>query len=182
MNFDAVTLMNKVGSAAPLIFAAWLFVVFLQNRYEAAIDRYRELISSYRNSEPSDSRKANMRDQVVSYRRRCELMRRAMTLGLAPAIAMILTLIFGGLNLTFRDLLLFCYPSAGFGLLGFMLVIAATIFVLIEGTITHRQMDNELLDVPDLAHSTGQEAGAINESVRTDLWQPRRHKEVTRPL
>lgn len=107
-----------------------------------------------------------MRDQVVSYRRRCELMRRAMSLGLASAIAMILTLIFGGLNLTFKDLPFLGYLSAGSGLIGFILVIVATIFVLIEGMVTHRQMDNELLDVPDLAHSTGHEAGAITDPDR----------------
>jgi hypothetical protein len=176
MSFDTANLMNKVGSAAPMIFAAWLFVSFLQNRYESAIDRYRELISTYRTSEPSDSRKSNMRDQVVSYRRRCELMRRAMSLGLASAIAMIVTLIFGGLNLTFKDLPLLGYLSAGCGLLGFILVIVATVLVIMEGTVTHRQIDNELLDVPDLAHSTGHEAGAI-----TDPDRRGRGREVSRP-
>lgn len=52
------------------------------------------------------------------------------------------------------------YVSAGSALLGFCLVVAATGFVIAEGTITRRQLASELLDQEDLARSIGQEPGA----------------------
>ncbi len=40
MNFDLAKVLTTVGPAASIIFAAWIFVAFLQTRYDAAVDRY----------------------------------------------------------------------------------------------------------------------------------------------
>lgn len=166
MNLDLANVLKVIGPAASLIFAAWIFVGFLQTRYDAAVERYRDIIEKYRTSDLSGSRKANMVDQIVHYKRRCELMSRATGCGLVSAILLICTLISGGLALTFPDLSLFKFLSAGTALLGMLLVIAGTIIVILEGRIIHRQIHNELLDVPELAESIGQEAGAINDPKR----------------
>lgn len=166
MDLDLANVLKVIGPAASLIFAAWIFVGFLQTRYDAAVERYRDIIEKYRTSDLSGSRKANMVDQIVHYKRRCELMSRATGCGLISAILLICTLISGGLALTFPDLSMFKFLSAGTALLGMLLVIAGTIIVILEGRIIYRQIHNELLDIPELAESIGQEAGAINDPKR----------------
>jgi hypothetical protein len=69
-------------------------------------------------------------------------------------------LMLGELDIILPGVPLLKYVSAGSALLGFGLVIVATLFVIVEGSITHRQLDSELLDVPDLAQSTGQAPGS----------------------
>jgi hypothetical protein len=40
-------ILKTIGSSAAIIFAAWIFMGFLQQRYDAAVDRYRSLIASF---------------------------------------------------------------------------------------------------------------------------------------
>lgn len=63
------------------------------------------------------------------------------------------------------------FLSAGSALLGLLLVIAGTIIVMFEGRIIYRQIHTELLDLPDLAESIGEEAGAVTD--------PKRHAHNT---
>ncbi|KAA0121260.1 DUF2721 domain-containing protein [Methylobacterium sp. P1-11] len=173
MDLDLANILKVIGPAASIIFAAWIFMGFLQARYDSAIDRYRDLIDRYRTSELSGSRKANMRDQIICYKQRCELMGRANILGLISAILLILTLIAGEMALALPGIPVLKFASAGFALLGFFLVIAATIVVILEGRITHRQIYSELLDVPDLAQGIGEEAGDIGDPKRGSRSPPR---------
>ena len=166
MDFDLANILKAIGPAASIIFAAWIFMGFLQARYDAAVDRYRDLVDRYRTVDLSGSRKGNIRDEIICYKRRCELMSRANTIGLVSAILLILTLITGELALIFQNVSFLKYISAGSALLGFGLVIVATVIVLIEGSITHRQINSELLDVPDLAEGTGQQVGDITDPQR----------------
>ena len=166
MNLDLAKVLTTVGPAASIIFAAWIFVAFLQTRYDAAIERYRELIEKFRSSELSESRKANMRDEILHYKRRCELMNLATGCGLVSAVLLISTMIFGGLAIVFQDvalLKLICMLTA---LLGLLLVIVGASIVIIEGRIIRRQIHSELLDIPDLAHGIDQDAGAIDDPHR----------------
>jgi Ca2+/Na+ antiporter len=171
MDFDLANVLKVIGPAASLIFAAWIFVGFLQTRYDAAVERYRDIIEKYRTADLSGSRKANMTDQVVHYKRRCELMSRAIGCGLVSAILLIFTLIFGGLALTIQEVSIFKYISAGTATLGLLLVVVGTFIVIMEGRIIYRQMHSELLDIPDLAESIGQKPGSIND--------PQRHGQGT---
>jgi hypothetical protein len=50
MNLDLAKVLTTVGPAASIIFAAWIFVAFLQTRYDAAVERYRDLIEKFRTS------------------------------------------------------------------------------------------------------------------------------------
>lgn len=171
MNLDLANVLKVIGPAASLIFAAWIFVGFLQTRYDAAVERYRDIIETYRTSDLSGSRKSNMIDQIVHYKRRCELMSRATGCGLVSAILLIFTLISGGIALSFPEVEFLKYLSAGSALLGLLLVIAGTIIVMFEGRIIYRQIHTELLDLPDLAESIGEEAGAVTD--------PKRHAHNT---
>jgi hypothetical protein len=51
-------------------------------------------------------------------------------------------------------------------LLGLSLVIAATGIVIYESLIIHRQLESELLDVPDLARGVGKRPGKICDGTR----------------
>lgn len=166
MGLDLANVLKVIGPAASLIFAAWIFVGFLQTRYDAAVDRYGEMIEKYRGGEGSGARKANMADEIVHYKRRCILMSRAIGCGLVSAILLIFTLVCGGIALAFPALPGLKFISAGSAMLGMLLVIAGTVIVILEGRIIYRQIDSELLDVPDLAASSGQQAGAITDPRR----------------
>ena len=166
MNLDLPKVLTVIGPAASIIFAAWIFVAFLQTRYDAAVERYRELIEKYRHSDLSGSRKANMKDQIVAYKRRCELMNKAIGCGLVSAILLIFTLIFGGLALVFQEYGFLKFVSVLCALSGLLLVIVGTAIVIMEGRIIRRQIHSELLDVADLAEGIDQEAGAVTDPHR----------------
>ena len=87
-------------------------------------------------------------------------------IGLTSAILLITTLIAGGISLTVPEDNVFKLISLGLALIGLLLVIVATIIVMREGMITNRQIYNELLDIPDLAESVGQEAGDVSDPHR----------------
>jgi hypothetical protein len=154
--FQLSDLLKAIGPTASIVFAAWIFMGFLQQRYDAAVDRYRELIAEYRDNAPSDDRRSDIKEQVAIYKHRCELMRYATSVGLVSAIFLIGTLMIGALDVIFPHLSLLAYLGAGSALMGFALVIVAAMIVLVEGASVQDQLDHELLDVKDLAARTGQ--------------------------
>ncbi len=107
-----------------------------------------------------------MRDEILNYRRRCELMNRATGCGLVSAMLLISTMIFGGLSIVFQDIGLLKLASMGTALVGLLLVIAGAVIVAMEGRIIRRQIHSELLDIPDLAHGIDQDPGAIDDPQR----------------
>jgi hypothetical protein len=166
MHIDLSNILKIIGPAASIIFAAWIFMGFLQQRYDSAVSQYREIIREYRTGELTDERRGNIKDLVLTYRRRCTLMMRANLCGLVSAVLFILTLIAAEVSLAIPGLALLQVASAGGAAVGFAAVIVATVFVIMEGLVTQRQLDSELLDIPDLAHSTGQEPGDITAQDR----------------
>ena len=163
MSYDISNVLKAVGPAASIIFAAWIFMGFLQQRYDTVVARYQTAIETYRSAEMEDDRRLNMKEQILVYKRRCELMSRANIIGLSAAILLILTLITGEIDIMAPGLPLVGYVSAASALAGFSLVILATVYVIVEGSISQRQIVSELMDVPDLARSLGQEPGRIGE-------------------
>jgi hypothetical protein len=79
-------------------------------------------------------------------------------IGLVSAIVLLRALISGELSIVFPKIGGLNYVGAVAALLGFVLIIAAAVLVIVESTITHRQIASELMDVPELARSVGQEA------------------------
>lgn len=155
-------ILKALGPAASIIFAAWIFMGFLQQRYDAALTRFRDMIERYRDGDVSSERRDNMRDQIRLYRRRCTMMNVASIIGMTSAILLILTLISGELSML--GLKFLSYVSAYSALAGFFLVIVAAGITIVEGIIIHRQLNDELLDVPDLAREEGQHSGSVNDS------------------
>src|SRR3954462_13167604 len=97
-DFDLKDLLEAVGPTASLIFAAWIFLSYLQARYTAAYHLYRALVAEFRSHDEHDKRGRSLRAQIREYRRRCELMRSATHIGVLSAIVLISALIAGVLG------------------------------------------------------------------------------------
>lgn len=151
--------LKAVGPNASIVFASWIFMGFLQQRYDGAVNRYREAVGDYRSSEHDEDRGSNLRDQVIAYHHRCRLMENATLVGLFAAILLILSLLFGGLDVLVPDVPAIAVAGVVSTTLGLMLVIVAAALVIREGALIRRQLANEVRDLPDLAPRTGNAAG-----------------------
>jgi hypothetical protein len=147
--------LKAIGPNASIVFAAWIFMGFLQQRNDAAIDRYRQAVGDYRSNKHDLTRSDNLRSQVLAYRRRCRLMSRATFVGLIAAILLISSLIFGALDVILPNTAWIAICGIATAMGGFVLVIIAAFIVIAEGRIVKRQIDDELRDVPDLADEAG---------------------------
>lgn len=163
-----------IRPAASILFAAWIFIGFLQQRYDAAIERYRACIAEFRGSDMSNERRCNFQEQVLIYRPRCKLISYSSMTGLVLAIVLLLALISGELSIVSPAIDGLKYVGAVAAMLGFVLIIVAAVLVIVESTITHRQIASELMDTPELARSVGQEPGAIRDENRGSLGGPHR--------
>jgi uncharacterized membrane protein YraQ (UPF0718 family) len=145
--------LKAIGPNASIVFAAWIFMGFLQQRYDSAIDRYREAVGDYRSNDHAEDRAGNLKDQILTYRMRCKLMGWATLIGLVAAILLIAALIFGALDVIVPKNTFVTAGGTATSILGFVLVIVAACVVIAEGSIVRRQLDDELRDVPDLANN-----------------------------
>ncbi|KQO61050.1 hypothetical protein ASF24_03700 [Methylobacterium sp. Leaf86] len=147
--------LKAIGPNASIVFAAWIFMGFLQQRYDAAFDRYQQAVGDYRSNGHETGRADNLKAQVLAYRRRCRLMSRASLLGLVAAILLITSLVFGALDVLVPKsaTITACGTATAIG--GFVLVIIAALIVIAEGRIVRRQIDDELRDVSILAEEAG---------------------------
>src|SRR3954471_7606792 len=132
MQFTMKDLLQAIGPSASLIFASWIFLSFLQTRYTAAYERYRQLIQERREQlhgdgeEPGggDRRHAgSIRDQIELYRRRCEQMRLATNIGVAAAVLLIVTILCGGMQVVMPHAALLSYVGALGAFLGLALLV-----------------------------------------------------------
>jgi len=160
MVFELGDVLKAIGPNASIVFAAWIFMGFLQQRYDSAIDRYRGAVGDYRSSNHDQARGDNLRDQVVIYRRRCWLMGHALLTGLAAAILLIASLIFGAIDVVFPNMPLVVLAGTAAAIMGFVLVIVAALIVWREARLVTTELDNELRDVPELARGTGHRPGS----------------------
>jgi hypothetical protein len=68
MDFDLKDVLEAIGPSAALVFASWIFLGFLEQRYVAAYERFRKLVEEYRANQSSKTRHQNLRDQIRLYR------------------------------------------------------------------------------------------------------------------
>lgn len=147
--------LKAIGPNASIVFAAWIFMGFLQQRYDSALNRYRDAVGDYRSHKHDAARADNLKAQLLAYRRRCRLMSRASFVGLVAAIFLISSLIFGALDVMLPQTAIITVGGIVTAIGGFILVIIAALIVLSEGRVVERQIDDELRDVPDLAEEAG---------------------------
>ena len=151
MQTNVGDIFKAIGPGASIIFAAWIFVSFLQVRYDAAVERYLAAIKQYRGKDASDTRLHFLKEEILTYRRRCALMNLASSIGLLSAIALVMALVIGELALIFPASRVLTYASLTLALLGLVFIVVAAIVVFVEGAIIHQQLEHELQDMPELA-------------------------------
>jgi len=147
--------LQAVGPTASLIFAAWIFLSFLQQRYTTAYEMYRSLIDEYRQGNLHDQRKRSVRDQIMMYKHRCEQMRLATNIGVIAAMLLISTLIAAAIYTVFPEAMFLKHVSTACAIIGLLLVICAAVVVVRENLQLQRVIDSELTDLPDLAQQAG---------------------------
>ena len=47
MDFDLSNVLKAIGPTASIVFAAWIFMGFLQQRYDTAVARYQDMIEAF---------------------------------------------------------------------------------------------------------------------------------------
>jgi hypothetical protein len=152
MDFQLKEILDAIGPTASLMFASWIFLSFLEQRYVSAFDRYRALSQAYRKSENlTEKRMLSLKAQVILYKVRCEQMKRATNLGIFAAICLTLTLVCGVVQAVFKDLEFIKYIALISSLLGFSLVIFAAIYVFKENMGLQKALDIEVSDLKDIA-------------------------------
>jgi hypothetical protein len=171
MSFELKDLLQAIGPTASLIFAAWIFLSFLQQRYTTAYELYRALLSELRQHKEQDPRRASLCGQIMEYKHRCEQMRLAAHIGLLAAIALISTIVMAALNTIDDRLVALKYLAALLSVVGLLLVIWAAVLVLIENLRLQRIIDSDLSDIPELVEAARYETfrrGRSEDSDRQD--------------
>lgn len=154
MQFEIKDILTSVGPAASLVFAAWIFLQLLNQRYVASFDRYRSLVTDYRDLEdknPDKNRRhQSIREQILLYKRRCEQMRISMNIGMVAAMLIVFGLVCGALKVAFAQWT-FLNPISLFSIVtGLLLVIAAATIVVKENVEIKQALDSEVGDLADL--------------------------------
>jgi hypothetical protein len=150
MDFNLKDVLEAVGPSAALVFASWIFLGFLEQRYVAAYERFRKLVEEYRANQSSKTRHQNLRDQIRLYRVRCDQMRTATNLGIIAAILLLTTLICGGLEAIFGGIAPIKYLGTACAIIGLLLVIAAAVYVIRENTLIKQMLGSEIADLDDV--------------------------------
>jgi hypothetical protein len=152
-SFELKALLQAIGPTASLIFAAWIFLSYLQQRYSAAYDRYRNLIEEFRKHREQDQRHHSVLEQILEYKRRCQQMRLATQLGLLAAILLIGSIISAALSVIGGDAAAFKYLSAALAIFGLLMVIWAAVLVMIENWRLQLIIESDLSDIPELVRA-----------------------------
>ncbi len=148
--FPLKELLQAIGPTASLIFAAWIFLSFLQQRYMSAYEHYRQLLAEFRTHEQRDRRRESLGEQILEYKRRCEQMRRATQIGVIAAICLISAIVLAAVNTIDSQLAATKYLCAAAAIGGLLLVIWAAVLVLMENARLQIIIDSDISDVPDL--------------------------------
>lgn len=147
MDFELKDVMGAVGPSAALVFAAWLFLQLLQQRYTAAYTRYRELIEAFR-GDLNGKRREVIQEEIDVYYKRVKTMMYATNLGMVAAICLLLSLASSGLDAMFKLDWLKYIGGPGI-VLGLLLVVPAAIMVIMENMMIKKPIDDELADVKE---------------------------------
>jgi hypothetical protein len=153
MDFQTQDLLEAIGPNATLIFAAWIFLSVLQSRYNAAYERYRSLIDTFRNGNARDTRRESLISQIVLYKRRCEQMRYATNVGIASAVLIIGGLILAALAVVFGDNAFFKAGTSTAMVAGLAAVIWAAAIMWHENVEIDQAIRQEPSDVADLVEA-----------------------------
>jgi hypothetical protein len=156
MDFSTKDLLQALGPTASLIFAAWIYMTFLQQRYLSAFSTYRALLDGYREDGASEERRSSIRNQIMQYKKRCQLMRIATNVGLSAAILLILTLICAAVDVMFPNIIWLKLAISFCAIAGLLLVIVGAVLVIKENSVIQNALDSEIEDIPELNENSNE--------------------------
>jgi hypothetical protein len=155
MQFDIKDILNTVAPTAGLIFAAWIYLNVLQQRYTGSYDRYRALVAEFRaHQKPGDmseQRHHSVKLQIGLYKKRCEQMRAATNIAVIAAIILTGAIAIGLLNITVLKGNLLKLATLALTLLGLILLIVSAIYLYLENSALQVAIDSEISDIPELS-------------------------------
>jgi hypothetical protein len=169
-DFDLKDFLQAVGPTASLIFAAWIFLTFLQARYSAAYERYRALIAEFREHPNRDKRRESLRGQILEYKRRCEQMRLATNIGVFSAIVLISALVLAAFGTMYDQVSALKYLTACCAIVGLLLVIWAAVLVIVENSRLQLILDSDLSDIEESVR--GEHGGGESQNPARPLREP----------
>jgi hypothetical protein len=156
MSFQLKDVLETAGPTASLVFASWILLQLLGQKFTSAFDRYRSLATEYRAEETSNARKRHIAEQLPLYKRRCEQMQRATVIGVVAAMLLIFTLLSGTVGTIIgRDGPPLKYAGAGSAVIGLSLLLWAASYLLLENRNVVDALHSELKDMPEIARQAG---------------------------
>lgn len=160
MTFELKDVLGVGGPSASLIFAATIYLGFLQQRYTSTYDRYRDLADGLRTFPASGDPRARVRrdsmaGQLQLYRRRCGQLMVATNFAVAAAVLLSLALVVGLLNLTVAPAAPLKYACLAGLLAGLLLLVVSSAFVVVENTLVRHAVAAELDDLGDPGPESG---------------------------
>jgi hypothetical protein len=146
-DFDLARLLQTIGPTASLLFAAWIFLQYLNQRYIESVSRLRDLAENLRAGDPNERRLKSLRAQLEIYPHRCELMRKATNLGLLAAMLLTATLVMGALVTISPAFEVLSPVGVVCAVAGLVLVMVAAAMVMRENGLIARALDSETMDL-----------------------------------
>jgi hypothetical protein len=165
--FRLKDVVDMIGPTVGLLFAAWIFLSYLQQRYTSAFDRYRTLIQDYRQHPGQDRRHESLREQVRLYKGRCEKMRLATNTGIASAMLLISGVIGTAVSVIVPGIRPLEVASVAAILVGMGLVVVASGIVLVENTQLQHAIESEISDLPELVDDAGAPSAHVRHRQRS---------------
>ncbi len=146
-DFDIQQVLQVIGPTASLLFAAWIFLQYLNQRFTESVERLRDLAENLRQATKEDRRRASVVEQIKLYQRRCVLMRWATHTGLVAAVLLLITLTLAAIVTVFHGPSAFGVVAVVCAWVGLTLVVAATVLVVRENMLVGDALRSELADL-----------------------------------
>jgi hypothetical protein len=156
MDFQLKDILQTAGPTAALVFASWMFLQLLTQKFTSTFSQYRALIAEYRSADVSDQRRQHLGEQIPVYKRRCEQMQRATVIGVVAAILLIFTLLAATVETIFGgDLPVLKYAGAAASVLGLSALLWAAVYLILENKSVVATVISEMKDLPSVSMRSG---------------------------
>jgi hypothetical protein len=150
MSIQMKDVLQAAGPSASLVFASWIFLSFLQQRYVAAFQTFRALVDAYRKGSENAVRLDALESQIRQYRRRCDWMRWSTNIGVVSALCFLATLLCGLVAVILPDPAAVGTAGAVLCSAGFVLVMVSAVFTIVENSLSATALDDEVRDMDSL--------------------------------
>jgi len=166
MSFQLKDILQTAGPTASIVFASWIFLQLLGQKYVSAFDRYRQLVAEYRESPENEARREHLGEQIPLYKRRCEQMQRATVIGVIAAMLLIFVLLAGTVEtIAGTEIGWLKWMGAAAAVIGLGLLIYAAFYLILENRHVIDALHAEVKDLPNVANR----ANVVGDGQKRDV-------------